>query len=268
MSTTDWAGLWRGKNYVVCGSGHGMGFATARELLGAGANVLVHARREESVAGALEKLRPVAAQGGGRVAGVAADLARFDGASRVAAAAATELGRLHGWVANTGGPKPGRALELTEEHWQSAFENTFLAAVRMVHAAVPLLEPGSAIVAIQSRSIKDPIESLAASNALRSAAVAFLRDAGRELGGKGIRVLSVLPGIVHTERLTELSAHRARTEGVSEQSILDAWGAETAIGRIGTPEDLARVLMFALSDAASYVTGTTILADGGATRSG
>lgn len=267
MSGFDWSGLWKDRRYVVCGSGHGMGFATAKELVDAGARVLVHARREESVKAALESLSrlPGAA---GRVHGLAADLATPGGAAAVAEAARAAFGRLDGWVANTGGPPPGRAMDITDAQWQQAFEGTFLGAVRMLRAAAPLLEKGSAFVSIQSRSVKEPIESLSTSNALRPAAVAFLRDAARELGPMGIRVLTVLPGIVKTERLTELSAHRAKEGGVTEQSILDGWAAEASLRRIATPEELARILMLALSDATGYMTGTTILADGGAVRTG
>ncbi len=263
----NWNDLWKGKNYVVCGSGHGIGFATAKVLVEAGANVLVHARREESVSSALSELLKCTGPGQ-KVAGVPADLSSPDGAGAVASAARAQLGALHGWVANTGGPPAGRALALTEDQWRASFEGTFLSVVRMVHASRELLQPGSAFVSIQSRSVKEPIESLSSSNAMRSAATAFLRDAARELGPKGVRVLTVLPGMVGTERLQGLATHRAGEAGVSEADIRAAWAGETAIGRIASPEELARVIAFALSDAASYMTGTTILADGGATRAG
>ena len=267
MSGFDWSGLWKDRRYVVCGSGHGMGFATAHALVQAGAQVLVHARREESVRSAVETLSKLAGAAG-RVHGCAADLSAAGGAASVADAARAAFGRLHGWVANTGGPPPGRALDVTEAQWQQAFDGTFLAVVRMLHAAAPLLEKGSAFVSIQSRSVREPIESLSTSNALRPAAVAFLRDAARELGPRGVRVLTVLPGIVKTERLTELSSHRAKEGGVTEQSILDGWAAEASLRRIATPDELARVILIALSDVSGYMTGTTILADGGAVRAG
>ena len=199
---------------------------------------------------------------------MSADLSDPGGAAAVADAARGRLGRIHGWVANTGGPPPGRALEVGDDDWRKSFEGTFMAVVRMVRAATPLLEPGAAFVSIQSRSVKEPIESLSTSNALRPAAVAFLRDAARELGPRGIRVLTVLPGIVRTERLSELSSHRAKEEGVREEDIVGRWEAESPLGRIAAPEELARVILFALSGAASYMTGTTILADGGAVRTG
>ena len=263
----DWNDLWRGRKYVVCGSGHGMGFATAKLLLESGASVLVHARTDESVQAALEALRP-AASSPDALQGIAANLSEPDSAARVAAAAYKAFGNLDGWVANTGGPPAGKALALTEDQWKLAFEGTFLSVVRMLHAALPLLQPGSAFVSIQSRSVKEPIESLSSSNAVRAAATAFLRDAARELGPRGVRVLTVLPGIVGTDRLKSLTSFRAKEADVSEADIESAWARETSLGRIATPDELARVIAFALSDAASYMTGTTILADGGATRAG
>jgi 3-oxoacyl-[acyl-carrier protein] reductase len=262
-----WNDLWRGRNYVVCGAGHGMGFATARALIEAGANVLVHARRQESVGEAVKRLAgwTTASQ---QLVGVASDLSTPAGAGAVAARARETLGTLNGWVANTGGPAPGKAMAITDAQWQQAFEGTFLSVVRMLREAAPLLQPGAAFVSIQSRSVREPIESLATSNAMRSAAVAFLRDAARELGGRGVRVLTVLPGIVKTERLTELSDHRARESGTDPEEIYRAWAEESALKRIGAPEELARVILVALSDVASYMTGTTILADGGAVRVG
>ena len=132
-----WNDLWRGRRYVVCGAGHGMGFATARALVEAGAHVLVHARRAESVDQAIRQLTAWASPAQ-RVAGLAADLSEPGAAARVAAAAQEAFGKLHGWVANTGGPPPGRALEITDGQWQQAFDGTFLAVVRMLHAAAPL----------------------------------------------------------------------------------------------------------------------------------
>ncbi|MBI5838350.1 MAG: SDR family oxidoreductase [Candidatus Eisenbacteria bacterium] len=259
--------MWRGRHYVVCGAGHGMGFATARSLVEAGAHVLVHARRAESVEAAVDRLRGWAAPEQ-RIAGVATDLSTPQGADLVGAAAREAFGALHGWVANTGGPPPGRAMEITDPQWQQAFDGTFLSVVRMLRAAAPLLQPGSAFVSIQSRSVREPIESLSTSNALRAAATAFLRDAAREMGGRGVRVLTVLPGIVRTERLTELSDHRAKEMGVDPEEIFRAWAEESPLKRIGAPEELARVILVALSDVAGYMTGTTILADGGAVRVG
>lgn len=267
MSSNYWSELWRGRNYVVCGSGHGMGFATARALVEAGGNVLLHARREESVRAAEARLRPLLAPGQ-ELHGVTADLSADSGATTVAGFAADRLGAIHGWVANTGGPPPGRALEVTEAQWDAAYRGTFLAVVRMLRSAEPLLKTGGAFISIQSRSVREPIQSLTTSNAMRTAATAFLRDAARDLGPRGIRVLTVLPGIVKTERLTELSSHRAKEEGVTEEDILGGWAEESSLKRIAAPEELARVILFALSDAAGYMTGTTILADGGAVRVG
>jgi len=266
-SNFAWGDLWRGRRYVVCGAGHGMGLATARALADAGAHVLVHALRDASVQAAVKQLSERASPAQ-KIAGCAADLSTPDGAARVAAAAQEAFGRLHGWVANTGGPPPGKALELSDAHWQQAFDGTFLAVVRMLRAAAPLLEPGAAFVSIQSRSVREPIESLSTSNALRAAAAAFLRDAGRELGGRGVRVLAVLPGMVTTERLAELSEHRARELGVAPEEIHRTWAAQAPLGRLATPEELARVILVALSDVAGYMTGTTLLVDGGTSRAG
>ncbi|MFG2529722.1 SDR family oxidoreductase [Streptomyces sp. NPDC048516] len=240
------------RTYLVTGATRGLGFATARELVADGANVVLTGRTEESAAAAAASL-------GERALGVASDNADPKGPDRLVAAARERFGRLDGVLISVGGPPPGGALDNTDDQWQQAFESVFLGAVRLARTAAAELAEGGVIGFVLSGSVHEPIPGLTVSNGLRPGLAGFAKSLSVELGPRGIRVLGVLPGRIATDRMTQLDALSGDPEGTRARN-----SAAIPLGRYGTPEEFGRAAAFLLSPAASYVTGVMVPVDGGA----
>ncbi|MGY1916498.1 SDR family oxidoreductase [Blastococcus sp. SYSU DS0973] len=245
-----------GRGFLLTGASRGLGLATARALVDDGARVLVSSRSEDSVAQAVTELGgPPAAHG------LTADLADAAAGERLVTAARDRLGGVDGALISVGGPPPGSALQIAEDDWRAGVDTVLLGPLRLVKALVPHLGEGAVIAFVLSTSVRQPIGHLAISNGLRPGLAMTAKALADELGPRGIRVLGLLPGTVATDRVTEIeaasgdaAAMRARTE------------AGIPLRRVGRPEEFGRVAAFALSPAASYVTGTMIAVDGGVTR--
>ena len=246
-----------GRGYLLTGASRGLGFAAAQALVADGARVLVSSRSADAVSSAAADL-------GGEPAasGVAADLADADSADRLVAAALEKLGRIDGALISVGGPAAGTALDTADDDWRAALDNLVLGPLRLVRALLPHLGDGAAIGFVLSTSAREPLAGLAISNGLRPGLAMTIKSLADELGPRGIRVLGLLPGTVATDRMTQLwsssgdpTAARASNE------------AAIPLGRIGRPEEFGNVAAFLLSPAASYVTGTNVVVDGGRLRS-
>ncbi|MFG2142009.1 SDR family oxidoreductase [Streptomyces sp. NPDC048650] len=242
------------RTYVVTGATRGLGFATARELVADGANVVLTGRTEESAIAAAATL-------GERALGVAADNADPQTADRLVAAARERFGRLDGVMISVGGPAPGTTADNTDEQWRDAFESVFLGAVRLARTAAAELGEGGVVGFVLSGSVHQPISGLTISNGLRPGLAGFAKSLADEVGPRGIRVVGVLPGRVATDRMTQLDALSGDPEGSRARNA-----ASIPLGRYGTPEEFGRVAAFLLSPAASYVTGVMVPVDGGARR--
>ncbi|TKJ30270.1 SDR family oxidoreductase [Blastococcus sp. CCUG 61487] len=243
-----------GRGYLLTGASRGLGFATARALVDDGARVLISSRSAESVDAAVSSL-------GSGAFGVPADLADPDTAEGLVAEARERLGTVDGALISVGGPAPGTVLSTPEEAWRDGVESVLLGPLRLVRALVPHLAEGAAIGLVLSISVKQPIGHLAISNGLRPGLAMTAKALADELGPRGIRVFGLLPGTIATDRIAEIEAAsgdpekaRARTE------------AGIPLRRVGRPEEFGRVAAFALSPAASYLTGVMIPVDGGLSR--
>lgn len=237
-----------GKAFVVTGGTEGLGFASARELLREGAKVTVASRSQTKVDEAATELgahRPNA------VHGMVADNGHPASAQLLVESAIAHWGKLDGLVVSVGGPPPSTALDAADEDWTASFESVFLGAVRLAREAAKVMTDGSAIVFVLSTSVKSPLTGLGVSNGLRPGLAMVAKDIADELGPRGIRVVSVLPGRFDT----------TRGGAVSDDAL-----ARIPLGRIGDPEEFGRTVAFLASPAASYITGSTVTVDGGAVR--
>ena len=243
--------------YVLTGASRGLGFATAQCLVADGARVVISSRDPAQVAQAAATLAP--GDGEQRVVGLPADLGDPQTPQRLADAAQEAFGRLDGALISVGGPPRGTPAEATDEQWRSTFETVFLGAVRATREITGRLGEGGAIGLVLSTSVRVPLPGLALSNALRPGLAGFVKDLAHELGPRGIRVFSLLPHRIFTDRNRELFA----ATGDAAKAQADA-EATIPLRRLGDPAEFGRVAAFLLSPAASYLTGLAVPVDGGA----
>ncbi len=242
--------------YVLTGASRGLGLATAQQLVADGARVVISARVPGRVAEAVELLG-----GPERAIGLTADLTDPGTPQRLVTAAREQFGRLDGALISVGGPPRGTAAQVTDEQWRESFETVFLGTVRVARMVAAALTDGGVIGLVLSTSAREPVPGLGISNGLRPGLAGVAKDMSDEYGPRGVRVVSLLPGRILTDRNRELfeatgDPERARAE--AEASI--------PLGRLGDPAEFGRVAAFLLSPAASYVTGVTVPIAGGALR--
>jgi len=247
---------------LVAAASKGLGKATALELAREGARVAICARTEgplQATAAEIERATE------GKVLAVVADVSEPGDVERLVQTTAAHYGRLDILVTNAGGPPAGYLLELNDDTWQAAFELTLMSTVRLCRAAVPHMRQHGwgRIVNITSVSVKQPIDNLLLSNALRAAVVGLAKTLSNQFAGDGITVNSVCPGYTRTDRVAELNAIRARELGVSPAKVERQTTANIPVGRLGRPEELAALIAFLASERAGYITGTAIQVDGG-----
>lgn len=179
------------------------------------------------------------------------------------------FGRIDGLVTNCGGPPAGSPLEIADDKWQLAFDSVFMSVVRLCRLIVPHMieQKDGAVLAITSTTVKQPIENLTTSNALRPAVVGFLRYLANEVAPHNVRVNAVAPGRILTERTQELDLALARRTGKSTDEVRTMTTAEIPMKRIADINEFPALCAFLLSPKASYITGQTICIDGGRVQS-
>ncbi|MFH1278836.1 MAG: SDR family oxidoreductase, partial [Candidatus Eisenbacteria bacterium] len=171
-------------------------------------------------------------------------------------------------VTNAGGPPPGGFDDLTDDQWETGVDHLLFSVIRMVRGVVPYMKKKKwgRIIPITSVSVKQPIENLMLSNAVRPAVIGLAKSLSFELAPHGITVNSVGPTFTRTARLEELAAARAAKTGATVKEVFDQWEAGIPIGRLGRPEEMADLVLFLASERASFLTGLTITFDGGSVR--
>jgi len=188
----------------------------------------------------------------------------------IVAATVGEFGRIDILVNNAGGPPAGNFASLGDAQWQAAFELNLLSTVRLVRLVLPhMRKTGSGrIITIVSTSVKQPIDGLLLSNAIRSGVVGLAKTLSIELAPDNITVNNVCPGRILTDRLRQIYHINERVQqGVSEEAVLKEMAQDVPMGRVGIPEELGALVAFLASQQAAYITGTTIQVDGGLVRS-
>ncbi|MEU8230713.1 SDR family oxidoreductase [Actinoplanes sp. NPDC048967] len=240
--------------FVLTGASRGLGFATARALVADGAKVVVSARSPEAVDAAVAQL-------GDGAAGVVADLTDPGTPELLISTARERFGRLDGALISVGGPARGTAADLTDEQWREAFETVFLGTVRAARTIAAALPEGGAIALVLSTSARTPIAGLGLSNGLRPGLAGAAKDMADQYGPRGVRVVSLLPGRVLTDRNKELFEATGDAEAAAAEAA-----ASVPLRRLGEPDEFGKVAAFVLSPAASYLTGLTLPVDGGALR--
>ena len=238
-----------GRTALVCGASSGLGLASAEALAEEGANVVLFARRKERLDENSARL------GGIAVVGDVRDDADLE---RAVATAVDRFGGLDILIWNGGGPPPGTAESIDDESLEAGYRLLLRPAVTLVRLCLPHLDrsPAGRIVALTSLAAQEPSDHLALSNTFRPGLHGWLKTLSREVGPRGITVNCVAPGRIATARLDELYP-----DGPNEEQL-----EETALRRWGTPREFGDVVCFLASERARYVTGQTLVVDGGLKR--
>ncbi|MCX6139756.1 MAG: SDR family oxidoreductase [Candidatus Kapabacteria bacterium] len=255
-----------GKRALVCGGSQGIGRAAAQELARNGASVTIVARNPEILQEALESLH---VHGGQRHNAISADMSDEVELLTQVKNHVESHGIIHILVNNTAGPAGGSLVDSPVESLVQAFSNHILVAHQLTKVLVPgmTLERYGRVINIISTSVKQPIEGLGVSNTIRGAMASWSKTMANELAGRGITVNNVLPGATETDRLTSIITRNAINQGRSQDDVRSSMMSEIPMGRFAKPEEIANAVGFLASPAASYITGTSILVDGGRTRS-
>lgn len=246
---------------IVGGASSGMGRAIARQLVAEGASVLLFARRSDVLEEAVSELS--ALPGAGRAVALAGDSTREADLARAVDEAQNAFGRIDIVINNTGGPAAGDFGDLGDDEWLAGFELTLLSAIRLTRLALPMLRSSGRgrVVNITSMAVKEINDGLLLSNALRPGVTGWAKHLSREEGPNGVTVNSIAPGYIDTDRIRYL---------YSTEPDPDAARARDAeaipLRRFGSPEEIAAAAAFLCSSEAAYITGVTLLVDGGLTR--
>jgi 3-oxoacyl-[acyl-carrier protein] reductase len=246
-----------GKVALVTGASSGLGEAVALALAAEGVFLGVAARRRDR----LERIVQQAKQcGAAKALAFEADLHDPLAIKKLLNDVRTSLGDVAILVANSGGPKPGAFLDLSLDDWDGGYRNTLRNMLELVNGVVPAMMAAGfgRIVALTSSSVKQPIPTLALSNAFRVALVSALKTLSLEVAKNGITVNAIATGRVLTDRLRHLYPDDAALKGAAE---------EVPIGRVASPQEFAPMVAFLCSVPARYVTGQTIAVDGGLIKS-
>jgi 3-oxoacyl-[acyl-carrier protein] reductase len=247
---------------LVAASSQGLGLATAEAFAAEGCRVAMCARNEQTLQAAAEKIRN---QYRVDVLAETLDVGSPSAVSRFVASVVSKFGSIDICVTNAGGPPAKGFLAATLEDWQRAIELNFLSTVYFAREVIPHMQrkQWGRIITITSITTKQPVADLVLSNAVRAAVVGLVKSLANEFGKDGILVNNVGPGFTATDRLKELARVRSAASGKNEQEIFDAWAADAPLKRLGEPRELAETVVWLASERASYVTGQTVLVDGG-----
>jgi 3-oxoacyl-[acyl-carrier protein] reductase len=250
---------------LVTAASGGLGRAVALRLAQEGARVAICARGEANLDAAAAAIE---AETGRRVLALPADVSGPTAADRLVEATVEQFGRLDILVINAGGPPPGQFLDLTPEDWDAAVQLTLMSAVRLCYAAAPVMkgQDTGSILAMTSVTVKQPLPNLILSNSLRLGVVGLVKTLADELAPFGIRVNAICPGWTRTERVDQLLRDRARRNESTPDEEASRIAAAVPLGRMGMPEEFAAAAAFLVSPAASYITGVSLLVDGGMYR--
>jgi 3-oxoacyl-[acyl-carrier protein] reductase len=257
----------QGRVALIGASGRGLGLATAQRLAMEGCHVAICDRDGSVLDAALHRIQSA---GGANIKTRAyqVDLTRAEEIEQLVTSVIRDLGVVSILVTNSGGPPPGPFDAADDEKWLFAYQLTFLSAVRLTRAVLPDMKAQGwgRIINLTSRSLKEPIPNLIISNSVRLAVGGMAKTLAEEVAQYGITVNNVCPGPTTTDRAIELAAARATKKGISVEEELEQTSSKIPLGRLARPEEQAAAVAFLASELAGYITGISLLVDGGAVK--
>lgn len=253
----------RSRVAIVAASSQGIGRATAAALAAEGCRVAMCARNRQTLEAAAQEIRK---QSGAEVFAQDFDVTDPGAVHSFVDAVAEKFGAVDICVTNAGGPPVKGFLAASIDEWRKAIDANFLSTVYFAREVIPHMQRKrwGRIITLTSISSKQPVADLVLSNASRAAVVGLVKSLANEFGKDGILVNNVGPGYTATDRLKELARARSASQNKSEDEIFAAWADDSALKRVGQPSEVADTIVWLASERASYITGHTILVDGGA----
>ena len=247
---------------IVAASSQGIGRATAEAFAAEGCRLAMCARKQEALQTAAEKIQK---QSNAEVLAEPLDVTDASAVHRFVETVVNRFGGVDICVTNAGGPPAKGFLATSLDDWRKVIELNFLSAVYFAREVIPHMQRKSwgRIITITSITTKQPVADLVLSNAVRAAVVGLVKSLANEFGKDGILVNNVGPGYTATDRLKDLAKSRSVAMGKSEDEIFQGWAVEAPLKRLGEPREVADAIVWLASERASYITGQTILVDGG-----
>ena len=247
---------------IVAASSQGIGRATAEAFAAEGCRLAMCARKQEALQTAAEKIQK---QSNAEVLAEPLDVTDASAVHRFVETVVNRFGGVDICVTNAGGPPAKGFLAASLDDWRNAVELNFLSTVYFAREVIPHMQRKSwgRIITITSITTKQPVADLVLSNAVRAAVVGLVKSLANEFGKDGILVNNVGPGYTATDRLKDLAKSRSVAMGKSEDEIFQGWAVEAPLKRLGEPREVADAIVWLASERASYITGQTILVDGG-----
>jgi 3-oxoacyl-[acyl-carrier protein] reductase len=245
---------------VVAGASRGLGKACAKALADEGARVFICSRNADELARAAAEI--------GAAGFAAADVSRPDEVARVVAAAVAALGGLDCLVTNAGGPPTAPFDKAPDGDWDIAYQLNLMSAVRLIREALPALKASGhgRIVNLTGYGVKEPISDLVVSDSIRAGVTVMAKTIASDLAPFGITVNNIAPGPIMTDRITEIFSARATRAGSTLDEQLERFAATIPVRRLGQPNEIGDLCAYLCSPQAGYITGQTIVVDGGINR--
>lgn len=252
----------RNRSVIVAASSEGIAYAAAQKFAAEGARLAMCSRSSQKLNAVADEIRADYAVD---VIAEPLDVTDANAVQNFVEHVGERFGTVDVCVTNAGGPPPKMFLETTTEEWQHAIDLNFMSIVHLARAVVPYMQRNKwgRIITITSITVRQPVSDLIYSNAVRAGVLGLIKSLSNEFGKDGITVNNVAPGYTATARLNELVKKRALELGVSEKDYFDRLGADAALKRVGEQDEVADAIVWLASDRASYITGQTLLVDGG-----
>jgi NAD(P)-dependent dehydrogenase (short-subunit alcohol dehydrogenase family) len=249
-----------GRCALITGGSKGIGFAAATNFMRAGASVAIAARRPDVLA---EARAALAKEGKGKIVTVAADVSKPEDCARLFATAEKELGRVDVLLNNVGIHAANPFESVTDEMWQADLDLKLFSTIRLARAVLPGMKARKwgRIINVLNSTAKAPRAGSTPSSVTRAAGMALTKVLSNEGAPHNVLVNAVLVGLIQTDQWVR--GHAAENKGRTMDEYLGDMAKRIPLGRVGTAEEFANMILFLASDAGSYVTGTAINVDGG-----
>ncbi|WP_058306669.1 SDR family oxidoreductase [Gracilibacillus massiliensis] len=250
----------KGKKVLVTAASKGLGKACAKAYAKEGAQVYIASRNKQQLEEAAQEI--IEESGNNQVSSIVCDLTKAEDIKEMI----TRIGTIDILINNSGGPPAGKFDDFNDDDWQHAFELLLMNIIRTVRVVTPGMraQQFGRIVNITSSSMKQALDGLLLSNTFRPAIVGLSKSLSQELASDNILINSVGPGTMETDRIRDIFKQQASTESVEERLVKA--GEDVPIGRIGQPDEFAKAILFLGSEANTYITGQTLIVDGGAMK--